>query len=113
MFAVKRTRLAVVAAGALVVVCGPTIGQAAAAAAPVDGKVVSKIGQNVRAKPTTKSKVLATYKSGAIVKIECKVEGQNVDGNKIWYRLAKRFNKQYGWMSARYVKNLAHVNKCT
>jgi len=107
LFANKRARVAVVAVGALVALVGPSIGQAAAATA-VNGKVVSRIGQNVREKPTTYSKILGSYKSGATVKIACKVNGQVVDGNKIWYRLANRT----GWMSARYVKNAAPVAYC-
>ncbi|MDB1086388.1 SH3 domain-containing protein [Streptomyces sp. ACA25] len=72
------------------------------------GKVVSRIGVNIRAKATTHSKVIGGLPRGAVVNLKCKVKGQNVAGNNIWYRLSDR----QGWVAARYVKNLNHVRWC-
>lgn len=74
----------------------------------VHGKVVARSGVRIRAKATTYSQVLGGYHSGALVKLSCKVKGQWVDGNKIWYKLADR----KGYVTARYVKNLKPVNYC-
>ncbi|MFB9371386.1 SH3 domain-containing protein [Kitasatospora albolonga] len=70
--------------------------------------MTSRIGQMVRVEPTTTSKIIGEYATGAKVQIACKVRGQNVDGNDLWYRLANRS----GWMSARFVKNSAPVAFC-
>ncbi|GAB3672196.1 SH3 domain-containing protein [Streptomyces sparsus] len=74
----------------------------------VHGKVVAHSGVRIRARATTYSQVLGGYHGGAIIKLSCKVKGQWVDGNKIWYKLADR----KGYVTARYVKNLKPVNYC-
>ncbi|MDG4863349.1 SH3 domain-containing protein, partial [Streptomyces sp. T-3] len=108
-------------AGALVLglTLGPCAAEAMPAAAhfyaeagaprPVSGEVISRIGQYVRSRPTVQSSRLGQYPSGGRVLIACKAKGQTVEGNSIWYRLADR----NGWMSARYVRNLAWVRWCT
>lgn len=72
------------------------------------GKVVARTGVNIRKFPTTKSKILGAIPHGKIIKIKCKVRGENVDGNNRWYKLAHR----PGWVSARWVKNLTHIPWC-
>ncbi|MDK1475424.1 SH3 domain-containing protein [Streptomyces sp. 549] len=72
------------------------------------GKVVARSGVKIRAKATTASYALGGFNHGAHVKLACKVKGQWVHGNQIWYKLADR----KGWVTARYVKNLKHVNYC-
>lgn len=71
------------------------------------GKVVAR-SLNIRKKPTTYAKVVGSLHKGEIVKLDCKVKSKNVKGNEIWYRLDKR----YGWVAARYVKNLDYVPWC-
>lgn len=72
---------------------------------PYKGKVVSPTGLNVRTGPTTRHRVLDVLPHGTVVKIKCKVNGQNVDGNPRWYKLEdKRFAK--GFASARYIRNI-------
>lgn len=79
------------------------------------GKVVSRIGVNVRSEPNTHSEILDVIPSGAIVKLKCKVIGENVHGNNRWYKLAHKHHRHHhhhGWVSARWVKNLDHVPWC-
>ncbi|MFD9636441.1 hypothetical protein [Streptomyces violascens] len=86
--------------------CGPF--WEAVAANSADGQVISRSGELVRAHPTTSSTKLGAYPTKAQVRIKCKVRGQNVNGNDIWYRLLNR----EGWMSARYVINYHYVRWC-
>lgn len=83
----------------------------AAAAKVVEpkGRVVSRTSLLIRQKPTTQSKQLGSFPSGAVIALHCKKVGQNVDGNKLWYLLG---NGKPGWVSARYVQNLSPVAYC-
>lgn len=81
---------------------------AAQAAASVKGKVVSTVPLRIRASATTNSADLGSYAPGAVINLKCKVNGQTVDGNPRWYKLADRT----GWVAARYVQNLAAVPWC-
>lgn len=74
----------------------------------VRGKVVSTVALRIRSRATTNSTALGSYAPGAIVKISCKVHGQNVAGNDLWYRLYDRT----GYLAARYVQNLGTVPFC-
>ncbi len=103
-------RKAAVTAVAGLLVAG-TAGTAAASPAqpahegPYRGKVISRTGLNVRTGPSTRNRVLDVLPHGAIVRIECKVHGQNVDGNSLWYKLNdRRFAK--GFAAARYIRNV-------
>ena len=80
-------------------------------AAPLipQGKVVSRITLNIREYPTTYSDYLGGIKPGTIIPLYCKVRGQNVDGNNIWYLLG---GSRPGYVAARYVKNLSPVPYC-
>lgn len=66
------------------------------------GRVVARGGLHIRHRPNTHSKILGTLPYGKVIKIECKVNSQNVDGNPRWYKLAHH----HGWVSARYVVNI-------
>jgi hypothetical protein len=79
-----------------------------AAAHGVGGKVTARHGQFVREHATSSSRKLGSYRDGAIVRIACKVRGQNIHGNNIWYKLWDRS----GWLSAKYVQNFGYVNWC-
>jgi hypothetical protein len=82
--------------------------QARAAVEP-KGKVVSRLPLSIREKPTTGSGYLGAFPSGAVIPLHCKVHGQNVDGNDLWYLLG---GSKPGWVAARYVKNLSPVSYC-
>jgi uncharacterized protein YraI len=66
------------------------------------GKVVSKINLTTRLVPTTASEAIGSAKPGQRVHLFCKVRGNSVDGNNIWYAYPGA-NK---WVSARYVANI-------
>ncbi|MFE9119956.1 SH3 domain-containing protein [Streptomyces sp. NPDC007172] len=90
-----------------------TSGQQAAPAAPAaaeaKGKVVANGGLWVHQEANTTSKRLNLLPQGSVVALQCKKTAQNVDGNKTWYKLGA--NKP-GWVTARYVQNLAAVPYC-
>ncbi|WP_030765071.1 SH3 domain-containing protein [Streptomyces sp. NRRL F-2664] len=51
------------------------------------GKVVSRGPLKVRSKPTTTSRAVGQVQPNSRVEIECKKYGENVSGNRVWYRL--------------------------
>ncbi|MFE0578269.1 SH3 domain-containing protein [Streptomyces sp. NPDC058874] len=65
-------------------------------------------GLGVRSGPGTHYKKHGKIPTGTVVKLQCKVNGQNIDGNAIWYKLADGS----GWISARYALNLNKVPFC-
>ncbi|OEJ21896.1 hypothetical protein AR457_38800 [Streptomyces agglomeratus] len=90
-------------------VAGATADQASGAAAYTKyGRVIARTGVKIRSRATTYSGVLGSFHSGAKIALACKVYGQNVDGNHIWYKLDHRS----GWVTARYVKNLDYIPWC-
>lgn len=78
---------------------------------PYRGKVLGNSVVYKRAAPTTRSEILGWADSGSIVRIQCKVIGQNVLGNDRWYRVPVR-GGGHGYMSARYVLNLDQIPFC-
>lgn len=86
----------------------PTAPAAAAEAPHSFGKVVAKTGVNIRKHPNTWSKILGGFSHGQVIRIDCKVKGENILGNDRWYKRAYKD----GWVSARWVKNLDHVPWC-
>jgi uncharacterized protein YgiM (DUF1202 family) len=110
MFTIRRFRTAALAIATAIAV--PAVGFVATSAnaagpdvnATYKGKTIAQV--NVRKFPTTASKKIDSFKKGTTFEIQCKVNGPNVDGNRRWY-LFKRVNKPgYGWVAARYVKNV-------
>ncbi|MEW1717979.1 SH3 domain-containing protein [Streptomyces sp. NPDC093109] len=73
------------------------------------GRVVSRIALHIRERATSDSRSLGTLQPGATVPLLCKVHGQNVDGNDLWYRLGDGWS---GYVAARYVQNLGPVPFC-
>lgn len=69
-------------------------------------------GLNIRTKPTTKSTKLGKLPNGYHVEIACKVKGQKVKGNSIWYGMETRPDGPSGWVSARYVVNEVNIPWC-
>lgn len=72
------------------------------------GVVIAKPGILIRSQPTTASHEKGFIPRGEIVWIDCKVDGQDVWGNAIWYKI-KSHN---GFIAARYVKNVDHIPYC-
>ncbi|MBQ0984134.1 SH3 domain-containing protein [Streptomyces sp. F63] len=73
------------------------------------GTVISPSGVVKRAQPTTNSANLGVLAYHAQVGLNCKVHGQNVDGNDLWYLL----RDGSGWVAARYVQNTGTVPFCS
>ncbi|MGW7057735.1 SH3 domain-containing protein [Streptomyces sp. NPDC054904] len=65
-------------------------------------------GLGIRSGPGTRYAEKGKVLTGAVVALQCKVNGQNVDGNSIWYKLADGT----GWIAARYAQNLNKVPFC-
>ncbi|WSF37292.1 SH3 domain-containing protein [Streptomyces sp. NBC_01351] len=62
----------------------------------------------MRSGPGTQYGKVGKVGHGSVVQLQCKVNGQNVDGNAIWYKLADG----RGWIAARYALNLNKVPYC-
>ncbi|MFE2325667.1 SH3 domain-containing protein [Streptomyces sp. NPDC059385] len=63
----------------------------------------------VRSGPGTQYGKLGTVSNGTVVNVQCKVNGQNVEGNSIWYKL----DDGRGWIAARYALNLNKIPYCS
>jgi hypothetical protein len=94
---------------------GATTGTAQAATAqPVgqdlyQGQVIAPPGLNVRTGASTRYRsVPPAVPYGTVVRIECKVYGENVDGNRLWYKLED--HRYYpGYITARYVDDVGRA----
>lgn len=98
--------LAVPAASAVPAV-GTTSAQAdvttRAAAPTYTGVVTSPTGLAQRVAPSTHLPRSGTaYRRGAVLVLDCQLNGTVVDGNKRWYKIHGR----NAWVSARYVRNV-------
>ncbi|MFJ3636823.1 SH3 domain-containing protein [Streptomyces sp. NPDC090112] len=65
-------------------------------------------GLGIRSGPGTRYAKTGKAASGSVVALQCKVNGEKVDGNAIWYKLADGS----GWIAARYAQNLNKVPFC-
>lgn len=107
-FVTAMHRGARLAAAAAIVVGGLVATTSTADAAPVyKGKVTANGGLTVRSAPTTHAGVKSTVAKGQKIKIDCKVPGTTVSGNKLWYALTGK----RGWVTARYVDNIGAAPK--
>ncbi|MDF3293157.1 SH3 domain-containing protein [Streptomyces silvisoli] len=70
------------------------------------GRVVARHSVVIRSGPSTRYQAVGHLDSGRVVRIVCKVRGQRVRGNAIWYKLDTR---QREWVSASYVKNVGRL----
>ncbi|MEV8394475.1 MULTISPECIES: SH3 domain-containing protein [unclassified Streptomyces] len=73
------------------------------------GKVVSRITLSIREEPTSHSAYLGGLRPGTVIPLFCKVRGENVDGNNLWYLLG---DARPGYVAARYVENQSPVPYC-
>lgn len=71
------------------------------------GKVTANGGLSVRSAPSTHTGSNSTIGQGKTIKIDCKVPGTTVNGNKLWYALSG----DRGWVTARYVDNIGAAPK--
>ncbi|MFJ3882005.1 SH3 domain-containing protein [Streptomyces sp. NPDC090077] len=70
--------------------------------------VTSGHGLGIRSGPGTGYKQTGKIPANTVVKLQCKVNGQTVGDNAIWYKLADG----RGWIAARYALNLNKVPYC-
>jgi len=102
-----QSKLSKLALGAVTgaVLAGSVAGPAVAAerAMTYRGRVIANGGLYVRTQPNTNSRVIGWHAQGSIVSIKCKVNGENINGNRLWYLLT---DDSYGWSSARYIQNI-------
>lgn len=75
------------------------------------GKVIAKT-LNIRKEANTHSRIVGHFHKGDIIKIKCKVLGEKVKGNRIWYVVKKHHGHGHGLVSARWVKNLDEIPRC-
>ncbi|WP_328332571.1 MULTISPECIES: SH3 domain-containing protein [unclassified Streptomyces] len=68
------------------------------------GRVISRTGVLVRSGPSQRFRVVGSYSFNSIVPIVCKVRGQNVQGNDLWYKTPKG-----NFVSARYIANIGAI----
>jgi hypothetical protein len=109
------TKAAVAAITGATLMCGPaTAATAASGVVPVragwvgDGGVVSHLPLRIRYGPTTADGIDGALTSGIRLWIACKVRGQYVRSNGLWYRLGDG----RGYVSARYVRNYRQIPWC-
>ncbi|MFD9335231.1 SH3 domain-containing protein [Streptomyces sp. NPDC060028] len=62
----------------------------------------------IRSGPGTQYAKTGKALTGTVVALQCKANGQNVDGNSVWYKLADG----RGWIAARFARNLNKVPFC-
>ena len=111
----RRLAVAVGVAGLL---CVPAVSAQADTGAPVGrghhtmlvpdakGRVVARNSVVIRSGPSTRFQKVGQLNNGRVVRIVCKVRGQRIRGNAIWYKLDTR---QREWVSASYVKNVGRI----
>lgn len=64
------------------------------------GRVIATGGLRVRNRPSVNAGSITTLPQGYIVKLACRITGEDVDGNDVWYAT------EHGWVTARYVANV-------
>ncbi|WP_255918880.1 SH3 domain-containing protein [Streptomyces humicola] len=115
--ALMKSAVAAIAGASLM--CGPATAATAAtdvarnvapAAAPwvTDGGVVSHLPLRIRYGPTTADWIEGSFRPGTHLRVSCKVRGEYVWGNRLWYLLGDG----QGYVSARYVRNYHYVPWC-
>ncbi|MDX2547358.1 SH3 domain-containing protein [Streptomyces sp. WI04-05B] len=67
------------------------------------GIVTANGGLRLRSAPNRGSAIIRVAPKGSIVTIFCKVGGENVDGNSLWYLLT---DGTWAWGAARYIDNI-------
>ncbi|MDW4904635.1 SH3 domain-containing protein, partial [Streptomyces sp. ADMS] len=70
---------------------------------PYQGIVTANGGLRLRSAPNRGSAIIRVVPKGTIVNIFCKVGGENVDGNSLWYLLT---DGTWAWGAARYIDNI-------
>lgn len=102
----KRLSLLTALLGLLVVLV-PVSTQSTASAAPggdYRGVVTADRGLVARLTPSRHADRAGAFRDGARIRINCKVRGSRVGGNRLWYLVSEGHFPR--WVSARHVANL-------
>jgi hypothetical protein len=106
---------AVAAIAGVTLICGPAAAVTASSgivpsAAPWsgDGRVVAHLPLRIRYGPATTDWIEGRFIPGTHLRVSCKVRGQYIRGNGLWYLLGD----SRGYVSARYVRNYHHIPWC-
>ncbi|MFG2831166.1 hypothetical protein ACGFWI_27435 [Streptomyces sp. NPDC048434] len=70
--------------------------------AAYEGHVVAEEGLVLRIGPNTQYRVVGSKEYGTVVGIVCRLKGENIEGNPVWYKLG---DASYAWSSARDIVN--------
>ncbi|XBB70035.1 hypothetical protein ABFU82_12215 [Nocardioides sp. WV_118_6] len=98
-----RSLAALLLAAGAGVLALPGTADAAPATTQAQGRVVARTGLVERTAPSSHAATTGrSHRRGAVLTLECKLNGTAVDGNGRWYKIRGRD----GWVSARYVANI-------
>lgn len=108
LFAKPRTGVAgafalCVLSGALTgaVVAGPArAADGDGSLAPYEAHIVARAGVALRTGPSYEFSAVGSKDYGAVVGIVCRLNGQKVHGNRVWYKLS---DSSYVWSSERHI----------
>jgi hypothetical protein len=109
----RAIALAAVTAAAVVAVSGPAVAAPSSGDRnPTEVTVHSPGGLNVRTSPKAGGPVVSHLGNGDRIYVACKVKGQKIRGNDVWYLTGKLApdapgNVRGGWISASYVSGPA------
>ncbi|MEU9483684.1 hypothetical protein AB0D83_08445 [Streptomyces decoyicus] len=67
-----------------------------------EGRVVAEEGLVLRVGPSTHYRAIGSEEYGTVVGIVCRVNGENIEGNPVWYKLG---DASYAWSSTRDIVN--------
>ncbi|KOG39354.1 hypothetical protein [Streptomyces decoyicus] len=67
-----------------------------------EGRVVAEEGLVLRAGPSTHYRAIGSEEYGTVVGIVCRVKGESIEGNPVWYKLG---DASYVWSSTRDIVN--------
>ncbi|MEV5125186.1 hypothetical protein AB0K49_20730 [Streptomyces decoyicus] len=67
-----------------------------------EGRVVAEEGLVLRAGPSTHYRAIGSEEYGTVVGIVCRVNGESIEGNPVWYKLG---DASYAWSSTRDIVN--------
>ncbi|MEU4847794.1 SH3 domain-containing protein [Streptomyces gilvosporeus] len=102
---------AALALGATLLAASPA--QAATPPGPPQGEpygvITASGGLNLRQDPSTDAMIQGHFRHQARVGLKCKVRGQSIGGNSIWYLIRDREDT---WVSAKHVNNSGNVKFC-
>lgn len=68
--------------------------------APYEAHIVARAGVVLRTGPSNEYRAVGSKGYGAVVGIVCRLNGQKIEGNRVWYKLS---DSSYVWSSQRHI----------